>query len=307
MKSMPSSSLSRRQFLIRTLGHLAVATAGASVLRAGSEKALPFRISLAQWSLRQHHRDGSVPSIDFPTYTRKTFGIDAVEYVNQFFPRDGGLMNYVNELRQRCNDADVTSLLIMCDGEGHLGDPNEGARVQTVRNHEKWLEAAAGLGCHSIRVNAHSEGTYSEQMKLAADGLERLCVLAEPFGLNVIVENHGGLSSNPEWLEGVFKKVALPNCGSLPDFGNFKEYDRYAATERLMPYAKGVSAKSHNFDAEGNETGTDYMRMIPIVLRSGYNGTIGIEYEGGELSPDEGVLATKKLLVRARDAWIAKT
>jgi L-ribulose-5-phosphate 3-epimerase len=300
------SSLSRRQFLKRTLGHLAAGTLVVPALHGTVQNDPAFKISLAQWSLRQFHRDGTLPAVDFPVYTKKTFGIDAVEYVNQFFPSDGTLPSFVNELRMRCEDHGVKSLLIMCDREGHLGDPEKGARLQTVRNHEKWLEAAASLGCHSIRVNAHSEGTYTEQLKLAADGLERLSVLAEPFGLNVIVENHGGLSSNPDWLEAVIKQVGLPNCGTLPDFGNFKEYDRYSATERLMPYAKGVSAKSHDFDAEGNETHTDYFRVIPIVLRSGYKGHIGIEYEGDDLPPDEGIRATQRLLERCREAWDAE-
>jgi len=301
-----TSSLSRRQFLMKTIGQVVAITAAGPILQAARHKSPAFRISLAQWSVRQLHRDGSVPAIEFPAYTRKTFGIEAVEYVNQFFPRGDGLLAFVNELRQRCDDQGVKSLLIMCDGEGHLGDPDKNARLQAVKNHRKWLKAAAALDCHSIRVNAHSEGTYNEQLNLAADGLERLSSLAEPFSLNVIVENHGGLSSNGEWLEAVIKKVGLPNCGALPDFGNFGDNDRYGATERLMPYAKGVSAKSHDFDAEGNETGTDYFRMIPIVLRSGYKGHIGIEYEGNDLPPEEGIRATQRLLERCRDAWDEK-
>jgi sugar phosphate isomerase/epimerase len=306
MPQFPPASLSRRQFLKRTLGHLAAAGAVVPALHANVQNEPAFKISLAQWSVRQFHRDGSVPAIDFPAYSKEKFGIEAIEYVNQFFPRDNDLLAFVNELRQRCDDNGVKSLLLMCDGEGHLGDPDRNARIQTVKNHEKWLESAASLDCHSIRVNAHSEGTYTEQLKLAADGLERLSVMAEPFGLNVIVENHGGLSSDATWLEAVIKSVGLPNCGALPDFGNFDDHDRYSSVERLMPYAKGVSAKSHDFDAEGNATRTDYFRMIPIVLRSGYNGYIGIEYEGNDLPPDDGILATKRLLERCREAWGAK-
>ncbi len=300
------SPLSRRQFLKRTVGHLAAGTMVVPALHGAVQKNPAFKISLAQWSVRQMHRDGSVPAVEFPAYTQKTFGIDAVEYVNQFFPHDDGLVAFVNELRQQCDDHGVKSLLIMCDNEGHIGDPDKNARLQAVKNHWKWLEAAASLGCHSIRVNAHSEGTYQEQLNLAADGLERLSSLAEPFGLNVIVENHGGLSSDATWLEAVIKKVGLPNCGALPDFGNFDSHDRYSSVERLMPYAKGVSAKSHDFDAEGNETHTDYFRMIPIVLRSSYKGHIGIEYEGDDLPPDEGIRATQRLLERCREAWEAE-
>jgi sugar phosphate isomerase/epimerase len=147
-------------------------------------------------------------------------------------------------------------------------------------------------------VNAYSKGTPEEQAKLAGDGLRRVAEFAAPHGINVIVENHGGLSSNGTWLAGVMKAVNLPNCGTLPDFGNFKEYDRYQGVEEMMPFAKGVSAKSYDFDAEGNDTRIDYARMIKIVLDAGYNGYIGIEYEGTRLPEPDGIRATKKLLER---------
>ena len=262
-----------------------------------------FSISLAQWSLHQALFAGYIQSIDFPRITKEQFGIDAVEYVNSFFPDRQPTPEFVSELKTRCDDLGVTSLLIMCDGEGNLGDPDEAKRTQAIENHYKWIDAAAKLGCHSIRVNAQSEGTPDEQRKLAANGLLRLTEHADTKNINVIVENHGGLSSNGAWLSSVIREVNHPRCGTLPDFGNFildwgtrEEYDRYKGVEELMPFAKAVSAKSHDFDDAGNEKHTDYRKMIGIVLDSGYRGWIGIEYEGTNVGEFEGILRTRDLL-----------
>ena len=203
----------------------------------------------------------------------------------------------------RCDDYGVRSLLIMCDGEGALGDPDEAARTQAVENHYRWVEAARFLGCHSIRVNAQSAGTADEQRDLAADGLRRLTEFAAPMEINVVVENHGGWSSNGQWLASVMEAVDHPRCGTLPDFGNFQTspgewYDRYQGMAELMPYAKAVSAKSHAFDEQGNETQTDFFRTVGIVYEAGYRGFLGIEYEGTELSEPDGIRATKALLER---------
>jgi len=275
-----------------------------------------FQISLAQWSLHRQLRGGRLEHLDFPAYTKNRFDIHAVEYVNSFFKDKANDMIYLHELKKRCDDIGVTSVLIMCDGEGALGDPDEAKRLQAVDNHYKWVEAAKFLGCHSIRVNAASGGSYDEQMKLAADGLSRLSEFASLHGLNVIVENHGGLSSNGAWLAGVMKMVDIPNCGTLPDFGNFcldwsrsKDpdawYDRYQGVTEMMPFAKAVSAKSHVFDPQtGEETETDFHRMMRIVMDAGYRGYVGIEYEGSELSEVEGVLATKRLLERVREEMV---
>jgi sugar phosphate isomerase/epimerase len=194
----------------------------------------------------------------------------------------------------------VTSVLIMCDGEGALGNPDDKARKQAVDNHVKWIEWAKFLGCHSIRVNAQSKGTYDEQLKLAADGLRQLSEIGDKYGINVIVENHGGLSSDGGWLAAVMKKVDHKRCGTLPDFGNFGSYDRYKGVTELMPFAKGVSAKSHNFDEKGQETATDYKKMMKIVLDAGYKGYVGVEYEGNKLGEPEGIKATKALLEKVR-------
>jgi sugar phosphate isomerase/epimerase len=263
----------------------------------------PFRISLAEWSLHRALNAGELDNLDFPRVTREEYGIEAVEYVNSFFKDRARDQAYLAELKTRCDDLGVRSLLIMCDGEGALGDPDEGARTLAVENHFPWVEAARFLGCHSIRVNAASSGTPEEQRELAADGLRRLTEFAAPMEINVIVENHGGVSSNGAWLASVMEAVDHPRCGTLPDFGNFQMapgewYDRYRGMAELMPYAKAVSAKSHVFDEDGNESEIDFFRMVQIVYDAGYRGFLGIEYEGTELSEPEGIRATKDLLER---------
>ncbi len=297
----------RRDFLKR-----AALAAGSLAVRPGASAfAMPkkdlFEISLAEWSLHRALFAGEMDHLDFPKTARQTFGIDAVEYVNTFFKDKARDRAYLRELQSRCDGEGVRSVLIMCDGEGNLGDPDEAKRRQAVENHHQWVEAAQFLGCHAIRVNARSEGSYDEQMRLAADGLRRLTEYGAAHGMNVIVENHGGLSSNGKWLAGVMKRVDHPRCGTLPDFGNFQIaegewYDRYEGVAEMMPYAKAVSAKSHDFDAEGNETHTDYFRMMRIVLDAGYRGRVGIEYEGSEMSEPDGIRATKALLLRVREA-----
>lgn len=299
------ASLDRRRFLaLAAAAGTAYGTAG--LLRAGSPASpaanpVPFKISLAQWSLHRTLFAKQLDPLDFPKAT-KAFGIEAVEYVNSFYKDKATDTKYLDTLRQRCTDEGVQSLLIMCDGEGALGDPDEKKRKQAVSNHHKWIDAAARLGCHSIRVNAQSSGSYEEQARLAADGLRSLCEYGDKAGIHVIVENHGGLSSNGKWLSEVLRAVNHPRCGSLPDFGNFRinkdeVYDRYQGVDELMPFAKGVSAKSHDFDAKGNEIHTDYRKMLEIVVvKHGYQGHIGIEYEGGKLSEDEGIRKTLALL-----------
>ncbi|MBU7577862.1 MAG: sugar phosphate isomerase/epimerase [Flavihumibacter sp.] len=312
----------RRQFL-KLMGGLAIGVTGVSCLNSSDEKKteaaesgtteaakkLFFEISLAQWSLHKTLFEKKMDNLDFAAKARKDFGIGVVEYVNQFFKDKAQDTNYLNEMLKRCSDNDVKNHLIMIDGEGDIGHKVEAERIKAVENHYKWVDAAKHLGCATIRVNAAGEGTAEEIAKTAADGLSRLGEYAEKVGINVIVENHGGYSSNGAWLAGVMKAVNKPNVGTLPDFGNFcikrepgnwrnclEAYDRYQGTTELMPFAKGVSAKSHDFDAQGNETETDYKKMLQIVKAVGFTGYIGIEYEGEVLSEDEGIRKTKALL-----------
>ena len=298
--------LTRREFVGDSLALVAI-PAGRSLaaMTLATARGLLFRISLAQWSLHRALKEGTLDHLDFAAAAKETYGIGAVEYVNSFFKDKAEDRDYLAQMKKRAADAGVTSLLIMCDGEGRLGDPDDSRRAEAVRNHYKWVEAAAQLGCHSIRVNAASEGSYEQQQRLAADGLARLTEFAAERGVSVIVENHGGLSSNGAWLAGVIQRVDHERCGTLPDFGNFRisqdeQYDRYKGVKELMPFAKAVSAKAHDFDEQGNETATDYLRMLRIVLDAGYHGHVGIEYEGERLSEHDGILATKRLLERVR-------
>lgn len=315
-RSSVVSGVSRREVLLSAAG------AGLALLwpRIGSARAgwrgggagAAFEISLAQWSLHRALFEKRMDNLDFARAARQTYGIGAVEYVNAFFFDKATDDAYIGEMRTRAEGEGVKSLLIMCDREGELANSDEIKRNRSVENHKKWLHAAAALGCHSIRVNAAGDAPWDERMKHAAAGLRALVDLAEPYGLNVIVENHGSLSSNGEWLAGVMRLVDHPRCGTLPDFGNFcmdwtkaedpaAWYDRYKGVAELMPFAKGVSAKSHEFDENGNEVKTDYAKMMKIVLDAGYSGFVGVEYEGDKHSEEDGIKLTKALLERIRD------
>lgn len=264
-----------------------------------------FRISLAEWSLHRALRDGSLDNLGFITATRRDYGIEAVEYVNTFFDGRAEDIGYLRQVRDRCDAEGVTSVLIMCDGEGRIGDPDPRARSRAVRNHHKWVHAARFLDCHAVRVNAASDGPPEQQSRFVADGLNSLARFAAALELSVLVENHGGLSSNAAWLASTIRRADHPNLGTLPDFGNFNlgdndTYDPYLGVEELMPLARAVSAKSHDFDDDGNETTKDYVRLLRTVRDAGYRGWVGIEYEGDRLPEPEGIRRTKALLERCR-------
>ena len=299
--------MKRRDFIKQSAvitGGITLTGLGSSIV-LGSSTTKTFKISLAEWSLHRSLQSRDIDHLDFCSVAKNDFGISAVEYVNSFFFDKAHNLTYLKEMKMRADDLGVKSLLIMCDREGNLGDPDSNKRTQAVENHYKWAEAAQYLGCHSIRVNARSFGTYDDQIELATDGLRRLTEFCDTLGINTIVENHGGLSSNGKWLSAVMEKVDHPRVGTLPDFGNFKLeedkwYDRYKGMKELMPYAKAVSAKSHEFDKHGNETGTDYFKMIEIVLNANYHGYVGIEYEGSIHSEIEGIQLTLDLLKKVR-------
>lgn len=293
------------------------------------EASLFFSISLAQWSLNRsffgESREwgweefgkrlrtdpdslliGTLDPMDFPSIAKNTYGMDAIELVNTFYFNKAEDMDYMGKLKQRCDDEGVSVQLIMCDAEGSLGDADQAARITAVENHYKWVNLAKYLGCHSIRVNAAGSGSADEVKQAAIDGLGRLTEYGAQNEINIIVENHGGYSSNGKWLSDVISQVGSDYCGTLPDFGNFciertadgcgEEYDRYLGMKELMPFAKGVSAKATHFDDAGNEIKTDFAKVLKIVKDAGFSGHIGIEYEGDVLSEDAGIKATKALL-----------
>lgn len=269
-----------------------------------------FKISLAEWSLHKALFAKKMDHLDFAAKAR-SMGIGGIEYVNQFFKDKAEDTSYLDQMNQRAADHNVKQLIIMVDGEGGLGDPDSDARKEAVQNHHKWVHAAKYLGCHSIRVNAYGEGSREEVWEAAVDGLGSLARYAAKEDIAVIVENHGGFSSDGKWLSGVMSEIDMPNCGTLPDFGNFcikrdrnkpwgqncvEEYDKYLGIKELMPFAHAVSAKSYRFDEDGNEPDIDFHRIMKIVKAHGYTGYVGIEYEGSELSEEEGIMATKRLL-----------
>jgi len=298
---------SRRSFIKNATLGAAIFSVAPEVLSnfSGSvprDEDLFFKISLAEWSLNRALFDGTLNNLDFPAYARKRFDIHAVEYVNTFFP--SASKDYARELLQRTTDQDVINVLIMIDDEGDLGERKAQERKKAVENHFKWVECAEILGCHAIRVNAAGKGSEKRVAAAVAESLTELCTFAKDHQISVIVENHGGYSSNASWLVSVIREVGMDNCGTLPDFGNFnisrtETYDKYQGVRELMPYAKGVSAKSYAFDDQGREISSDYFRLLKIIKESGYRGYIGIEYEGSSLSGDEGILATKNLLIEA--------
>ena len=302
---------------------------------SGVPKDQDFQISLAQWSLHRTYFGGNIEDwawfgrmmMESPDSILKGdmdpknfpevaagYGIECIELVNTFYMGKADDQAYWTDFKQKCDDADVSVGLIMCDALGNLGDADPEARTRAVENHYKWVDIAQFLGAHSIRVNAAGQGTAEEVAANAVDGLSKLSEYGQSKGINIIVENHGGYSSDGSWLAGVMKEVGMDNVGTLPDFGNFciergsdgcaNEYDKYLGIEELMPYAKGVSAKSHAFDENGDEIDSDFYRIMKIVKDSGFKGYVGIEYEGSELSEDEGIKATKGIARKSISAAI---
>jgi sugar phosphate isomerase/epimerase len=289
--------MNRRRFLKSTalVPSLALAPAPAAEKR--------FRISLAEWSVHKAIGSRMITNLDFPRIAREQFGIEGLEFVNGLW--EAPTQDYVRQLRSSMQKTGTKGVLLMCDGEGMMGHSNRATRMKAAENHRKWVQIAAELGCHSIRTNMYPEKQPSAPaeidafVKCCSESFNNLCGYAQAFKINVIIENHGGISSNPEVLVRLMKTVNLPNFGALPDFGNFpKEIDRYEAVRKLMPYAKGASFKCYDFAPDGRETTIDMDRMMKIVLEAGYHDWVGIEYEGERLSEFEGIQAAKRFLDR---------
>ncbi len=271
-----------------------------------------LQLSLAQWSLHRSFNAGELSPDDFVQISREKYGINAVEYVNQFYVEQANNERFWQSMKRRADDVGVKSLLIMIDDEGELGDADDQARTRAVENHYKWVHAAKILGCHSIRVNAFGPADIDSFRKSTVDGMGRLCEYAQEEGISVIIENHGLHSSNAQLITGIIEEVNMPNFGTFPDFGNWclsakwgsiqREcevvYDPYKGVNEMLPFAKAVSAKSYDFTEDGDHPRIDYWKMVRIVKHSGYDGHIGIEYEGQNLTEHEGILATKALIER---------
>lgn len=317
------NSNTRRIFIKQS----ALAAAGLAVssmlpsfsLFAEEQKKFTFDISLAQWSLHKALFSGQITNLDFPVVAKQQYGFEAVEYVNQFFKDKATDTAYLNQLKQRCDDNGVKSVLIMVDQEGFLADKNETVRAEAVENHYKWIEASKHLGGHAIRVNLHGDATPEEWHRSAVKSLRALAAYADKMGMTILAENHGTWSSNAGMMVQVMQEVNHKRCRTMVDFANFcvrrekgdlwespcvEWYDKYKGVEELLPYAKGVSAKTFDFTAAGEESNSDFTRMLKLVKASGYKGYIGVEYEGERLSEEEGIKASKKLLERIRKELI---
>ncbi|MBL7697921.1 MAG: sugar phosphate isomerase/epimerase [Chitinophagaceae bacterium] len=271
-----------------------------------------FNISLAQWSLNKTLFANKITNLDFPAVSKKQFGIDTVEYVNLFFKDKAEDTGYLDELLKRCNDNGVKNHLVMIDAEGALAEPAEADRKVAVKNHFKWVDAAKYLGCSSIRVNIFGNGTPGDLKKAAIASLCELSEYAAKKDINILIENHGGYTSDAQWMVDVLEGVNKPNVGSLPDFGNFcirsengltwgntcfEEYDKYKGVKELMPFAKGVSAKVMEFTDSGECKETDYARMMNIVKESGFKGYVGIESSVSRMEDEaDGIVKTKALV-----------
>ncbi|MEO0570193.1 MAG: sugar phosphate isomerase/epimerase family protein [Bacteroidota bacterium] len=280
-------------------------------------KELFFKLSLAQWSMNKMIREGGVDPYTFAEKA-KAWGFEGLEYVSGlYYPElqaanfsEEAMNAFIEKSNEEAKKHGLENLLIMIDGQGNLATADEVERNAAVENHHKWVDAAQAMGCHSIRVNLSGSEEEKEWTTASIDGLTKLATYAKPKNINITVENHGGFSSNGELLANVMQQVNMDNCGTLPDFGNFcmkwanwpecdNWYDRYKGMKELMPYAKAVSAKSHDFDENGNEKNSDYVKMLQIVKDAGYTGYIGVEYEGRELGEEEGIKATRDLLIKA--------
>ncbi len=286
-----------------------------------AEKEPFFKLSLAQWSIHKMIKEDGVDPYTFAEKA-KNMGFTGLEYVSQLYNPELSEANYSDEAManfvEKCNleakKHGVENILIMIDGQGNLAVSDSEERKKAVERHFKWVDAAAAMGCHAIRVNLAGSDVVEEWKKNSVDGLTKLATYAKTKNINVIVENHGGLSSNGSLVAEVMETVNMSNCGTLPDFGNFcikrnnpknykegcaESYDKYVGVTELMARAKAVSAKSHDFDDKGNETEIDYTKMLQIVKDAGYTGFIGVEYEGSILGEEEGIKATKDLLLKA--------
>lgn len=278
-----------------------------------------FKLSLAQWSLHRAIREKKLNPYDFVAKA-KELGFEGVEYVNQLYKdvsdaknKTTALKQFVSKLNAQAHQHSIQNVLIMIDGEGDLAVPSASERNRAIENHKAWVETAAAMGCHSIRINLFGERNEAAWKDQSAESMRKLGEFAAPYNINIIVENHGYLSSNAALVMEMLNEVNLANCGTLPDFGNFclereqgkrwdakcvREYDRYQGVKELLPKAFAVSAKSHDFDKVGNEIHTDFLRMLKMVKAAGYTGFIGVEYEGQKMDEISGILATKNLLLR---------
>ncbi|MDB4397614.1 sugar phosphate isomerase/epimerase [Akkermansiaceae bacterium] len=281
------SSTSRRSFLATIIP--------ASFSRAEGSTTPWLQISLQQYSFNRMFRSKKLDPLNYPKFAVKKTKIKALEYFNGFFEEKLGSKEFLSELKSRCSGLGVENQLILCRSDLALDSAEAQERKKAAAYLARWGEFAKSLGCHSIRVDCRSKGNRAEVKKQAVDGLNQLCEILGPMKVNAIVENHGNWSSRGDWVKEVMSLVKRENCGTLPDFGNFKDYDKYQGVKDMLPWAKAICAKVHKINSDGEAAHTDFARMLKILKQGGFKGFIGIEFEGAA-DPVSGVLRTKKLI-----------
>jgi len=270
-----------------------------------------FKVSIAPWSLTRKPYGENDPDgihfLDYPLVARE-LGFEAIEHDNLHYPGDLPNDKHLAKMKQRTEEAGVTNTLILCGALGDIADSRKSRRKKANFNYERWIEAAQFLGCHQVRVvcSDHIDIDWDEKMKLTVEAVSKLADFAQGHSIELLIENHNGYTSNPNWLVEMIQKVNRPNCGILGDFTEWRIEqnpdvlypDPYKGYEILAPYVKSVGAKSTTFDVLGNELVTDYPRMFEILNKVGYQGYIAVEYFGNDLPRRKGTTMTKELVER---------
>ena len=266
----------------------------------GKDKSDPsrFPIGIQEYTFNRILRSGKLKHLDYPAMVKKELGIEHVEYWSRPFEGKHTDKKFVGELNSRTKGEGISNVLILVDEKHELDHEKKSERDKSVDLHKGWIDCAAQLGCDAIRVNCRMGGDPKDNLNRAVDGVGRLCEYAKDTSVKVVIEPHGRNSQNPDWLLAVMKELNHPHAGILPDFNNFGSYDRYSAVEKTLPFAPAVCAKALKFDDEGNETHTDYFKMLKIVYESTFSGVISIEFEGHGVDPIVGSRMTQDLILK---------
>lgn len=281
-------------------------------LKPSTQNAFKDKLVLAQWSFNKELFAGQMNTFDF-IREAKEMGFSGVEFVNQFFMDKIEDEAYLDSLRATSEKIGIKNTLLMIDRAGNLGASDEKEREAAVLEHKKWMLAAAHLGCPNIRVNAHGDGSSEEVFEACKSSIAKLLTWGKQRKVGVIIENHGGYSSDGDWLYRLIQELEPYGVASLADFDNWcierengelwgapcvKEYDRYKGMQQLLPSAKSVSVKAFEFDANGLPVKSDFSRMFRLIRDSGYDGYLAVEFEGHGIDAKEGILKTKALAER---------
>ena len=324
---------SRRKFLKNTFSVFSTTLLAPNLFAKKIDKS-KMDIGLQMYSFAPLIMQGKFDLLGFPDLVKNTYGINGAEYWSIPFMGRENDKDFLNDLKRRSDDIGVDNLIILVDdidiktmqSGPSLASSNKNDRDTAIDYHKKWVDVAKNIGCHSIRINLRSEEENDQKiLENSSESISKLIEFSKQDNISIVIENHGGITGDADWLVSLMKNVDSKHLGTLPDFGTYNfcikrgnlnfqslsencedQYDKYLGVKKLMPYAKGVSAKSHEFDKDGEELSTNYSRMIKIISESNYKGYITIEYEGamkgmfgGEgtyLNPHEGILATKKLI-----------